>query len=396
MSGEVPVEELERFKRREASWEEGRAKNITFIVTEDCQLRCKYCYLVGKNPGRRMDFACAKQTVDYVLGTRALFDEPSVIWEFIGGEPLMEIELIDRLSDYIKLRMYATGHPWFDSYRFSLSTNGLLYDDPRVQRFIFKNHGHLSIGITIDGIREKHDIARVFPDGRGSYEAVVRNIPLWLRQFPDAGTKVTVAHDDLPYIKESVLHIWSLGVKTVNINVVFEDVWQPGDDVLFEEQLVGLADAIIDGELYREYECSFFDDSIGRPLDPAGDNQNWCGSGKMLAVGAGGEFYPCVRFAPHSMSGKRPRVVGDCVGGVDTNRLRPFLALTRLAQSPPECVACEVASGCAWCQGLNYEAAATDTIYQRATYICLMHKARARANRYYWDRLRRKRGEKLC
>ena len=29
-------------------WGEGTAKNITFIVTEDCQLRCKYCYLHGK------------------------------------------------------------------------------------------------------------------------------------------------------------------------------------------------------------------------------------------------------------------------------------------------------------------------------------------------------------
>ncbi len=392
----MAVEERELSGRREESWEEGRAKNITFIVTEDCQLRCKYCYLVGKNPGRRMDLACAQKAVDYILGTRELGNEPSVIWEFIGGEPLLEIELIDRLSDYIKLRMYATGHRWFGSYRFSFTTNGLLYDDPRVQRYIAKNHTHLSIGITIDGGREKHDIARVFPDGRGSYDAVAGNIPLWLRQFPGAGTKVTVAHDDLPYVRDSVLHIWGLGVKNVNINVVFEDVWQPGDDVLLEEQLVSLADEIIDRELYRGYQCSFFDASIGRPLDPAGDNENWCGSGKMLAVGARGEFYPCVRFAPHSLNSKRPRVVGNCCDGVDANRLRPFLALTRLAQSPPECVACEVASGCAWCQGLNYEAADTDTIYQRATFICLMHKARVRANRYYWDRLRAKAGDGGC
>ena len=34
----------------------------------------------------------------------------------------------------------------------------------------------------------------------------VRNIPLWLEQFPDAGTKVTISSADIPYIKESVLH----------------------------------------------------------------------------------------------------------------------------------------------------------------------------------------------
>jgi uncharacterized protein len=49
-----------------------------------------------------------------------------------------------------------------------------------------------------------------------------------------------------------------------------------------------------------------------------------------------------------------------------------------------------VAEGCAWCQGENYDAADTPTIYQRATAICKMHKARVRANNYYWNKLYRK------
>ena len=32
-----------------SSWQDGMAKNITFIVTKDCQLACKYCHLVYKN-----------------------------------------------------------------------------------------------------------------------------------------------------------------------------------------------------------------------------------------------------------------------------------------------------------------------------------------------------------
>ena len=38
----------------------------------------------------------------------------------------------------------------------------------------------------------------------------------------------------------------------------------------------------------------------------------------------------------------------------------------------------------------NYDAAKTNTIYQRSTAICLMHKARVRANNYYWNKLYRK------
>lgn len=388
------METIAQSKAREVTWEEGRAKTITFIVTEDCQLRCKYCYLVGKNPGHRMDFAIAKQTVDYLLRERELFNEPSVIWEFIGGEPFMEMDLIDKICDYIKFRSYDLNHPWFNSYRFSFSTNGLQYHEPKVQQFIDKNRTHVSIGITIDGTKTKHDLQRIYSDGRGSYDDVVRNIPMWLKQFPNASTKVTVAREDLPYLAESVLHIWQLGVKTIHSNVVFEDTWQNGDDEIFEDQLRQLADSIIRDSLYQEYRCSFFDEYIGKPLDPR-DNQNWCGTGMMLAVDGRGDFYPCVRFAPHSLSKREPRVVGNCFDGINLNKLRPFLSLNRSMQSLPECLSCEVASGCAWCQGANYDFADTDTIYQRATYLCKMHKARVRANNYYWDRLHRKQGENL-
>ena len=55
-----------------------------------------------------------------------------------------------------------------------------------------------------------------------------------------------------------------------------------------------------------------------------------------------------------------------------------------------KCIDCEVASGCAWCQGENYDAAHTHTVFERSTAICLMHKARVRANNYYWNKLYRK------
>lgn len=39
-----------------AVWQAGIAKNITFIVTKDCQLACKYCYLLGKNTKEQMSW----------------------------------------------------------------------------------------------------------------------------------------------------------------------------------------------------------------------------------------------------------------------------------------------------------------------------------------------------
>jgi len=377
-------------KENTGTWLSGMSKNVTFIVTKDCQLACKYCYLVGKNNKERMTFNIAKQAIDYILSHDEDFREESVVWDFIGGEPFLEIDLIDKICDYIKTELFRRNHRWFNSYRFSFSTNGINYHEEKVQRFIEKNKSHLSIGITIDGTEMKHDLNRVYKHSeKGSYKDVVKNIPLWLEQFPGSATKVTVSSPDIPYIKESVLHLFSLGIHEVNINCVFENVWKEGDDILLEQQLTELADEIIDNRLFEKYACSFFMEHIGKPLDPM-DNQNWCGSGKMLSIDAEGNYYPCTRFAQYSLRSKKARIIGNIKDGIDKNKLRPYLSLDRKTQSTEECYNCEVASGCAWCQAENYDCADTNTIYQRSTAICKMHKARVRANNYYWNKLFRK------
>lgn len=284
----------EIIKNNATPWQGGVAKSITFIVTKDCQLACKYCYLVGKNDKERMSFEVAQKAIDYILTNEIDFPEESVTWDFIGGEPFLEIDLIDQICDYIKTEMFRLNHHWFNSYRFSFSTNGINYNSEKVQKFITKNSSHLSIGITTDGTQRKHDLNRVWKNEspeRGSYNDVVKNIPLWLNQFPDGATKVTISSPDIPYIKESVLHLYSLGIREVNINCVFEEVWNDGDDVDFGNQLLLLADEIVERKLYQNFSCSFFSEYIGKPMD-INNNQNWCGAGRMLAIDSQGNFYP--------------------------------------------------------------------------------------------------------
>ncbi len=334
----------------------------------------------------------AKLSIDYILDTE-ISDFKSVVFNFIGGEPFLEIDLIDWMCDYLKMQMYMRDHHWFNSYRISITTNGINYDSQKVQRFIQKNKKHLSITITIDGTQKKHDINRIWKQTtdndqkeRGSYDSVVKNIPLWLEQFPNAATKVTISSPDIPYVCESVLHLFSLGIHNVHINCVFENVWTEGDDILFEEQLTQLANKMVDDELYKNYDCSLFDRNIGYPLDSKND-RNWCGAGLMLAIDSAGNLYPCTRFAKYALREKPPRIIGNVKDGINNNLLRPYYCLSRTLQSKTECIECEVASGCAWCQGENYDSSDSQTIFQRSTAICKMHKARVKANRYYWSRL---------
>ena len=193
-----------------------------------------------------MTWDVAKTAIDYILDNEQDFQEDSVIWEFIGGEPFLEIDLIDRICDYIKLELYKREHRWFNNYKLAFTTNGLNYQTDKVQNFIEKNKSHIHVTITIDGTKQKHNINRVYKQSnKGSYDDVVKNIPLWLAQFPNATTKVTISSEDIPYIAESVLHIYELGIQTIHINCVFENVFKINDDILFEEQLMQPADTKI-------------------------------------------------------------------------------------------------------------------------------------------------------
>lgn len=368
-------------------WQDGHCFTITFCVTEDCNLACRYCYMVGKNNKRRMSFETAKQIVDFVLENKYLSKEDAVVWDFIGGEPLLEIDMISKLCDYIVLKMYLTNHKWFNRYRFSFSTNGTLYADPKVQAFIDKHKGHVWFTLSIDGTKEKHDISRVKRDGSGSYDEVARNVPLWLQQFPNATSKSTFSHDDLPFLKDSIIHLWKLGIKHVMANIVYEDVWKDGDDAIYEKQLKSLADYVIDNHLWDQYGVAFFAPTVGLPVDQECLSTNRCGAGdRSLAFDCEGNIYPCIRFLEMCSSNHKKIIIGDLQNGINYDYLRSFLSLTWENQSSSDCNNCDVGKGCGWCVAYNYEQSKNDTIFERSVAICKMHKANARANKYFWDR----------
>lgn len=364
------------------------SNNVTICLTEECNLRCKYCYMTSKNSFKKLNFEVAKKAVDYILNARDIYSLDSVVWDFIGGEPLLEIDLMDKICDYIKKRMYELNHPWFNDYMISFATNGILYHTKKVQDFIKKNRLHLSIGISIDGNKIKHNMQRVYADGRGSYDDVVKNVPLWLKQFgQSAYTKSTFAHDDLMYLKDSVIHLWNIGVKKVVANVVFEDVWKPHDADVFEQQLKSLADYIIENDIWRDndYTLRFFDPSIGFPLREDQKDQFGCGSGKMVAVDCEGKLYPCIRFLDFSLNNQPAFCIGDVFNGISKDKLKPFSFLTKRTSDPEKCKNCKVASGCMSCVGHDYDASSGGTIFKRTTFNCEMHKANVRACEYFWN-----------
>ena len=118
-------------------------KYITFSVTDECNLRCTYCYFTHKTHKNVMSFEVARKAI-YDILTESMYDSfDGVVWDFIGGEPTIEMGLIDKISDYALYKMYQLNHKWLYCYRFMIGSNGLLYDSDDVQRYINKHRGNI-------------------------------------------------------------------------------------------------------------------------------------------------------------------------------------------------------------------------------------------------------------
>lgn len=380
--------------------EEGHmaTKNITFQVTDACNLRCTYCYQINKHTNV-MPFEVAKKFIDMLLepddDTKKYFnswDSTAAIIEFIGGEPLLQIDLIDQISDYFVKKAIEVNHPWAVNHRFSICSNGLLYFDPKVQAYIKKHLRNLSFSISIDGNKELHDSCRIQPDGSGSYDIAMAGVRHYIDVLGgDMGSKMTLAPQNIMHTFEAVKSLIENGYDDINLNCVYEEGWTEEHATILYNELKRVADYIIDNGLFKEVSLSIFSENFFRPKELS-DTKTWCG-GKgesMISVDYKGDIFPCIRYMESSLGDdQKPLIVGNVDDGMltkqewcDTHCI--LTQTTRLSESTDECINCPIAEGCSDCLAYNYQLYGLPI--KRATFICIMHKARALANAYFWNK----------
>ena len=191
------------------------------MVTHACNMRCRYCYgslsaegwqeaphLYGANTGG-MSLETAKRGVDYLFEASGRLTKLSVI--FFGGEPLLELALMEQAAAYVRKKEAETGK----KADLSLSTNALLLKNKRVIDFLMKYK--VGCQISIDGPKELHDHSRCLPDGSGSYDAILPGVKsLVARRRGRVPARATICHNrvNLPAVLE---HLLSLGFGSVHM-----------------------------------------------------------------------------------------------------------------------------------------------------------------------------------
>lgn len=292
---------------------------LTFQVTEDCCMACTYCYQHNKSK-KVMSFDIAKSVIDNLLTDDSYYhteDVNALVLEFIGGEPLLEIQLIHQITDYFLSSCLRLEHRFLHRFRISMASNGLLYFTPEVQKFIQKYGNLLSLTISLDGNKELHDSCRLDLEGNGTYDRVVSAIQdLQAKRAQIMETKMTLSPDNISYTYSAIKNLIGLGYEFIHLNCIYEEGWTLDHAKILYNQLKQTADWLLANDNFRRYGISMFSIDKYHPMSEE-DTNNWCGGvcNGMLAFDPDGSAFPCIRYMSSSLNGKQvPYTIGSVDG----------------------------------------------------------------------------------
>lgn len=173
---EMELVELVRWVRINLRKEPKHITNYTILTTTDCNARCFYCYQHGC-ARVNMSQDAADKVVAYIKNHCG---ENKVTVSWFGGEPLMNIPVIDRICEGLR----ANGID-FESH---MTSNAYLFSDEISVKAV--NSWNLKrIQITLDGTEEVYNSIKAYVYSEGSsYQIVMDNI----RRLIETGVFVVV------------------------------------------------------------------------------------------------------------------------------------------------------------------------------------------------------------
>lgn len=145
---------------------------VVWAVTRACNLRCIHCY-ASASPGPAPGELTHEEGLALLDDLRA-FRVPAVL--FSGGEPLVRPDIVSLIRYARSIDLSCT-----------LSTNGLLIDEAMADQLA--SVGLKYVGISLDGIGERHDTLRGL---RGAFGGSLAAIDRCLERGMKVGVRFTV------------------------------------------------------------------------------------------------------------------------------------------------------------------------------------------------------------
>lgn len=201
--------------------------SFTFIVTEECNFKCSYCY--QKKGKKYIDVSTIEKALDFFF---PFLTEECCI-NFYGGEPLLAFEKIRGAVSYIQDK----NRKLKKQVQYSIAINGSLINDDILH---FLNQYKFSLLLSFDGFAQ--DISRK----RGSFRQIVSIIEKLLKS-PDIDLEINSVFTPatVGYLSKSIQFIIELGVPNIALSLSKISPWEHSSILQLKKELVSLKGFIL-------------------------------------------------------------------------------------------------------------------------------------------------------
>ena len=308
-------------------------------LTSGCNLSCKYCFAETIQKHKTMSLDIAKKAIDNMLFQNGKIDEYSIY--FFGGEPLLKKELVQQITEYAYSEITQKRNK---KIIFRINTNATLIDDAICS--LFKQYD-FHVTISIDGPMELHDTNRIYANGRGSYDNVMKsisflkdnNITTNLRATFNPKVRNLVPIFDF-FEKMELPYAYSFTINSDYKSNANETYFAEDQFEFIDKELKKVMDYFVLKITNRE---RIFCTGIVRKLNTIKYKQirtHSCEAGRTsLTVDETGSYFACQNMLPYKQS-----IMGNVNTGIDNEARTKFMS--KDLKSLSGCTRCKIRNLC--------------------------------------------------
>ncbi|MCK5057168.1 MAG: radical SAM protein [Candidatus Aminicenantes bacterium] len=252
--------------------------NLTFIVTDDCNFNCSYCF--QKKEKKTISNKIIETAVDFFYPF--LTKKNKVHIGFYGGEPLLAFEQVKH-AVLLLMEKNKTGNK---NLEFSLTTNGSLLTGKMLDFF---NRRRFALMLSFDGLAQ--DIGRK----KGTLEKMIRSMKR-IRRYPGITFEINSVFSPrtVHMLSDSLRFIIERGGAEVTFDISTIEEWIPAELDTLEEELARLTDFL---HSYYKKNGEIPVTNFRNCIQETKPGIFRCGAGRdQVAVTPEGDVYGCFLF----------------------------------------------------------------------------------------------------
>lgn len=182
-----------------------KAVVLILDLTNDCNLRCSYCYASG---GEHAD--CLSVS-DAVLAIEKFYNrfKCQIQVLFHGGEPLLCFDSIQKIISITETKDFSNYISWF------IQTNGVLLSQEKID---FLKYNNVNIGISLDGVTDESNCSRKKINGQPSTKETISALNLLHKSGISTSILTVVNANNYSLILHELKILISMGIRNVALN----------------------------------------------------------------------------------------------------------------------------------------------------------------------------------